>query len=1052
MKGARRWVRWSIASLALALVCFLVTRREAGSERPASSDFSDRTGSADAPQATREAVDGPGVELGEPESRREAATASGGPVRLRCTGDHEVLGATASWTPMEPAFFGPWVGWSTQAWARIASATHEVTLEQGVLWPPPEAVEEEGHPLALWVTHPEHAPHLTLFPGRVELPNEITLEHVDPMRVRVVMADGEPISDATVEQLVDVPQNALADTWDPQAARVLRRTFRTDQNGTTPVAGWQGWMVLRAASGGQVSETWIGEPRGEVQLVLHPTFEVEGEVAYPMGAMEGPQRVVCSVQRGGQSQVLAVSAVESGRFGPVRLPCLDVDGFLVRLEGWNAEVREQRIEPQEPGVVVRVNFDALPGLDVWALAQTPDGEPILNSTIVARWAQDGSFVEALGHSREDGHVLIRGVPRCSALLRARAEGFAAETNGPFTIPPDPPATFVVDMFPGREIRGTVTRLGNPVEDFEITAWDWDINYHFVETFREREDGSFTIRSRAGPTTTVVATAQGHGPSRAVEVPPDQKAPVTLELRELVLGRGRVVDALTGTGIEEATVQAFVAAELGQVSPVAASRSASSTGEFEYPSFPVGRSRVRFRAPGYATHWEEVFGVPGGVLDLGSIGLRTARDLEVRLVSEDPIDATEYSLHGFGADPVPYRRFDADGRALVPGISPGSYRLHVEGPRSARIWAELEAGDDWLVEIPVGGGHTLVVNVPLGGRSDANLWLRVQVSSPSGPAVEFVRELGAGGRLDFTGLPTGPYSVYLTPDWGPPIASASGRLHEGEEVQEIELRTHGEAWPIAVATVEGTPAAGASVRARDVEAHTYSYCTLDERGRGDLEGLEPGREYMAFVRHPELGLDPEIPVELPPSKGEPIQLVFDPRFAVELILLDGTEPVSGARCSLSDSDGAWEVLSTKTSEPGSGRVRWGPLGPGEYEVAIEHPTLWARDAIVAADEPGLEVPVQVRRIGDLSIEFGSQSGQTCAGKSFGLSSLEFGADVGKWLSDGRVVSTTGSLRADASGLVTISGLPRGSYALVTSGYEMTAEVLPGEVSSVSVLLP
>ena len=411
--------------------------------------------------------------------------------------------------------------------------------------------EAEGQPSVLWATHPRHLPALAyveLIDGDLRFPSVLEMIPGQAVHARVVDAQGAPVGRAEVEQATPVPTSSLADRFEPQARRILRRTATTDGDGRAELAAWDGPLLLRATCEGLASEVWIGEARPMIQLELRPTFEAGGLVTTEAGSeIEGEQRIVCQVQKGGQLQPLAVVPVSGGSWGPVTLPALAVDGYRFRIEGWNAEIREKVLDPPVAGTTVRVDFMLRAGVDVVTFVQNEEGEPILESTSIVVWEQDGLPVEAKCHPDDDGYSFIRGVPPGVIRVQAEAPGYVPLEYGVCKVPEDPPVAYEITLASGRRLEGRVLSRGQPVEDFEVTFWPYDWSDHIVVPFRERTDGSFVLEAVSTGPVFLNASTQGASPSETMAVDPGEFSPpqVTLEVGDLVRGRGRVVDASAG---------------------------------------------------------------------------------------------------------------------------------------------------------------------------------------------------------------------------------------------------------------------------------------------------------------------------------------------------------------------------------------------------------------------------------------------------------------------------------------------------------------------------
>ncbi len=457
-----------------------------------------------------------------------------------------VPGARISWTPFLPAFLGVWAGWSLQDWAGVADATAMTTSGADGSFSfastPPLI---EGHTSTIWITHEAYVPAffaVSIDPDARSLPGTIALTPGPETTVFVIDREDRPVAGASVQQVVPVPSDSRADTLDPQALRLLRRVAATGPDGTAPAFSWSGETLLRATHEGLQSEVWIGEPRERITLRLRPTFKAHGTVmADPTSQIEGPLRVLCRVQLGGQVRLLETAPVTGGSWGPVTLPLLPADTYSFHLEGWNAEVRETLIDPPPANSVQRIDFSTRAGLDVWFLVRNEDEEVLEESKVVVSWDVNGVRATTSGRVRDDGYTLVRGVPPGTMTITASAPGYAPKSLGPYGLPEEPPISHIVQLKAAGGLSGQVTFRGEPVEDFEITFWQRVSPLgSATRSFRAREGGSFVLEDVPLGTCWLVASASGTAPSgiQTVDVRPGDHATVLLELTDALVGGGR----------------------------------------------------------------------------------------------------------------------------------------------------------------------------------------------------------------------------------------------------------------------------------------------------------------------------------------------------------------------------------------------------------------------------------------------------------------------------------------------------------------------------------
>lgn len=975
---------------------------------------------------------------------------------LRGASGEQIADAAITWTPLRPEFFGIWVGWANQRWGEIAAASLVSTSDETGFFEfavPPEGFDTT--PSVLWVTHKRHLPKLVQVAasdGQPEFPPAIELASGMPITVRVVDGNGAPVAGAWVEQTTAVPTSALADTWDPQARRILSRTTATGADGRAAVAAWDGPLFLRASLGKLSSTPWIAEPRGEVELVLLPTFEVYGAVTLERGSqIEGEQRVVCQVIKSGQLQPLTIAPVESGRWGPVVLPLVPGDGYRFRVEGWNAEIREQAIMPPEPGSTVRVDFTLRAGHEVWILVHDGTEVPLPGASATVVWDQDGISVEVKYHQLDNGYINARGIPAGTVDILCEAPGYATLNRGSTMVPN--PVTYLVQLFSGRAVEGRVLYRDQPVPDFEVSAWTGG-NAPLVSRFRDRADGSFTLQAVSTDETHVAAAAHGSGVSEIVAIPAGTKSPtpLTIELRDLVRGSGKVVAAATGNPLPDARVQAYTTLEGRAVAPWGPSWNVESDGSFDREGFATGRSRTRFSAPGYSFHWAETFAQPGEAIDFGLIALTARKDLTVQLMAEEGFDYTKLSLSSNGAEPIGERLFDITGRLVIEQVSAGEYTLVISDRKGTwfEVPARLHPDDAWNLSIPVSGSHRLRVSLSPSTETAGGAYVLITLPGPGREQIFFVREPLDERSTEVSSLYTGEFRAALYDSDDQLLGSANGVIREDDTLVEAIIELARTRQSFRVVDQAGAPLSNVRLGVwGEEETHRGGGDDTDKHGECSIAPFWPGR-YRASMIHPELGYHLGVPIDVPRLTGEPIEIVFAADLAVEVHLLDGLESLPALHCWLSEERTGFHI-SAATSNAG-GHVRWSPLGAGRFLLKVSQLGFWPTEAVVEARPPGEENEVQVRRLGDLEVNLFQVSGGPASGTAFELESLEFEASVATWINEGRVESSTGALTTDTIGRFVLTGLPHGTYRWSAPGTSGTVEVTSMPRRRLNVTLP
>ncbi len=101
---------------------------------------------------------------------------------------------------------------------------------------------------------------------------------------------------------------------------------------------------------------------------------------------------------------------------------------------------------------------------------------------------------------------------------------------------------------------------------------------------------------------------------------------------------------------------------------------------------------------------------------------------------------------------------------------------------------------------------------------------------------------------------------------------------------------------------------------------------------------------------------------------------------------------------------------------------------------------------------LRVDLAIRRRGDLEIVAQGADGSPRAGVAIGVTDVSTGIDVRVWVSGGLVGASDGSFRTDASGRLTLTGLPEGTFRLGAEGTQTQTAVLPDASASATITIP
>lgn len=176
--------------------------------------------------------------------------------------------------------------------------------------------------------------------------------------------------------------------------------------------------------------------------------------------------------------------------------------------------------------------------------------------------------------------------------------------------------------------------------------------------------------------------------------------------------------------------------------------------------------------------------------------------------------------------------------------------------------------------------------------------------------------------------------------------------------------------------------------------------------------------------------------------------------IELVLVDGAKPVESIACVFLATRGV-PTANPLSSGP-DGRVSLTGLTPEIYRIRCSHPDYWTVEQDTEAKADASPVPVQIRRLGDVTIQVLASSGLPVKDVPIELRSLEFDTSVLDWVVAGRAKGPTEFL-TDVRGEITLSGLPHGAYdwrATLIDGSQLEGSltVVPGQKSRVPILCP
>ena len=224
--------------------------------------------------------------------------------------------------------------------------------------------------------------------------------------------------------------------------------------------------------------------------------------------------------------------------------------------------------------------------------------------------------------------------------------------------------------------------------------------------------------------------------------------------------GVIVDATTSAPLEGATIK-FLGTTFSGLS--------AANGGFLVNDIPPGSYNVEISFTGYVTATFLVAAPAGGVVDLGTVALRTGtaagdtgtvRGRVLEAISGEPLRNVTISLSG--ADTKVIYTGD-DGGFLIAGVTPGAITTtaSLAGYKTALVSGVLEAGKElnFSVKLIAAGDPSTVTlrgvvvdwntSLPLGGAQVSTTHTTLSTNA------------GADGSFQLNGLPTGMFDVRIS---------------------------------------------------------------------------------------------------------------------------------------------------------------------------------------------------------------------------------------------------------------------------------------------------
>jgi RNA polymerase sigma factor (sigma-70 family) len=470
------------------------------------------------------------------------------------------------------------------------------------------------------------------------------------------------------------------------------------------------------------------------------------------------------------------------------------------------------------------------GTSVSGRVVTPDGAAAFGSVVTATLAPAGEAASrarpperphAQARAGADGTFRLDNLPPGSYRLVATAEGFAPARSEPIAVASRGPRDVLLELGRGGFVLSGIVQDsgGGPISGAQVLVRSREA----IGVTLTNDKGSYGVTLERGPYT-LLASADGYAPARSsVELPGETRRDFTLHPGAHV--GGRVVRKDGGQGIagalvrlepdgrggrgDETTTVSDGGFTLSGVAPGTYTLSAANGRLVGFAPEPV-RVGVAENLQGIVVALEPAFVIGG-----------TVRDAAGRAVAAAAIrmeDATKMVDMGSLAGTV-VASTDSEGRYLVEGVLPGSFRLKAgaapHAPSRSRV-VQIKDADATGIDLalPRGGAvHGKVLDSE--GRPTENASVSVTVRE-----VEAVDALwrgsgnaksGADGLFRVDALGAGSVRITATHERHGSVAVGPEPLGEGE-VKELVVRFSKPATLSGtVRWDDGSPAVGARVR-------------------------------------------------------------------------------------------------------------------------------------------------------------------------------------------------------------------------------------------------
>ncbi|MDG1500245.1 MAG: carboxypeptidase-like regulatory domain-containing protein [Planctomycetota bacterium] len=972
-----------------------------------------------------------------------------------------ITGASVSWCPI--SVYRPSLSYPGSDWEFVSEATTFLTSDvDGYVELPSNS---ESVPGALWVTasgfeatnavvQGKGRRALLFEDGRVQ----VTLTAAVDATVSVLgLEDGQV---AQVVQRVGASGAPGGETEALYALFVRERTVSSDPIAHFSAAGYAfsyGAHTLDRSSG-DLLHTGGGAVELAIQQAVAIRCTFRGKA--PFGS--NPKITVYGLVEG-RLAVNRASRVLPDELAAETLLVAWMEDESIRLqfEGLGLLTQQVTLLDVRPGVPLEVTFDVLPGIRCDVYVQDNEGHPVEGASVLPSWSNDSDefcLGTAFDTTDSKGHVVVANLPAELFTLWVTHEDYGNSSSGPYLTAAMDRSEITVSMTKPGELRGRVTFQGEPVENFHIASWTGGSQMLGLvsEDFIQSTDGSFLMSTAPVGEVYVLASAANFGQSRVVQVTVSlvDGGDVELELSEPVLGRGTIVDEVTGEPVSGAEVLGWTSMATTPIETIGPVVRTGSDGSFELQGFAPGAVSASVYAEGFVDAAITAVAEVGGFADFGTIRLMPATPLTVRFVDPGVADWSSYMVSADGVGNLEPQGLSADGVVVLPGARRGEYRFVLTNPSGLRRWERFLVWGvgPWEKTIDFGSSNQYQVHFTGAGdllEQGARIYVSSNGTFRSGK--EWSGLVGAGAsEVAVTAFGGEEHLVRV---FGQQFRQLGSLMIPNEApsgtVFEMDL-SKPKTGRVQLISGSGQGMEGMELSFRSAQnpnCHVAS-ATTDAKGIAILECLDEWEGQLVIQDQARLGMF-GLPVALP-KDGSVLVVEWDVVSDLSLRVHDNGVPLEGLDVWLHTPDGVISIdLMNVNSE---GYAAHQGLAPGKYLLQPGAPWVWPGDIEVRVTADGfMPSDVEFRRLGGLEFIVTTAAGIPVEGAKFTLGHLELSRDLQGWLTDGLVTGAE-SLRSGKDGRLALARIPRGTITWsLASGESGKVQILPEGVARVKIVV-